>query len=190
MRTARKRGREAADAVDRRVAAQLEEPRAEWPRGCGVAAALPLSRASMVRRVVAVPGAVPISERVERRARWVLDMVGAPGLRLGDDAAVPARGVGGGRARRAARGRRARGGLLPPRAGRGDRRSGARRAGPLPRRLLVPRSARPAARAAAPGARASSRRATGERGSPSRSRTTSTCRGAGRGSACAARLRG
>ena len=39
----------------------------------------------MVRRVVAVPGAVPISERDERRARWVLDMVGAPGLRLGAD---------------------------------------------------------------------------------------------------------
>jgi peptidoglycan/xylan/chitin deacetylase (PgdA/CDA1 family) len=39
----------------------------------------------MVRRVVAVPGAVPISERDERRARWVLDMVGASGLRLGED---------------------------------------------------------------------------------------------------------
>jgi peptidoglycan/xylan/chitin deacetylase (PgdA/CDA1 family) len=39
----------------------------------------------MVRRVVAVPGAVPISERDERRARWVLDMVGAPGLSLGGD---------------------------------------------------------------------------------------------------------
>jgi peptidoglycan/xylan/chitin deacetylase (PgdA/CDA1 family) len=39
----------------------------------------------MVRRVVAVSGAVPISERDERRARWVLDMVGAPGLSLGED---------------------------------------------------------------------------------------------------------
>jgi hypothetical protein len=39
----------------------------------------------MVRRVVAVPGAVPIPERDERRARWVLEMVGAPELRLGDD---------------------------------------------------------------------------------------------------------
>src|SRR3954469_8658224 len=39
----------------------------------------------MVRRVVAVPGAVPIAERDERRARWVLDMVGASGLRLGED---------------------------------------------------------------------------------------------------------
>jgi hypothetical protein len=39
----------------------------------------------MVRRVVAVPGAVPISERDERRARWVLEMVGAPDLRLGED---------------------------------------------------------------------------------------------------------
>jgi peptidoglycan/xylan/chitin deacetylase (PgdA/CDA1 family) len=39
----------------------------------------------MVRRVVAVPGAVPISERDERRARWVLEMLGATGLRLGDD---------------------------------------------------------------------------------------------------------
>jgi len=39
----------------------------------------------MVRRVVAVPGAVPISERDERRARWVLDTVGATGLSLGDD---------------------------------------------------------------------------------------------------------
>jgi hypothetical protein len=35
--------------------------------------------------VVAVPGAVPISERDERRAHWVLDMVGASGLRLGED---------------------------------------------------------------------------------------------------------
>jgi peptidoglycan/xylan/chitin deacetylase (PgdA/CDA1 family) len=32
-----------------------------------------------------MPGAVPISERDERRARWVLEMVGAQGLRLGDD---------------------------------------------------------------------------------------------------------
>jgi hypothetical protein len=39
----------------------------------------------MVRRVVAVPGAVPISERDERRAHWVLEMVGASGLRLGED---------------------------------------------------------------------------------------------------------
>jgi peptidoglycan/xylan/chitin deacetylase (PgdA/CDA1 family) len=39
----------------------------------------------MVRRVVAVSGAVPISERDERRARWVLDMLGASGVRLGDD---------------------------------------------------------------------------------------------------------
>jgi len=39
----------------------------------------------MVRRVVAVPGAVPISERDERRARWVLEMVGASGLRVGED---------------------------------------------------------------------------------------------------------
>jgi peptidoglycan/xylan/chitin deacetylase (PgdA/CDA1 family) len=39
----------------------------------------------MVRRITAVAGAVPIAERDERRARWVLDMVGAAGLRLGDD---------------------------------------------------------------------------------------------------------
>jgi peptidoglycan/xylan/chitin deacetylase (PgdA/CDA1 family) len=39
----------------------------------------------MVRRVVAVSGAVPIFERDERRARWVLDMLGAPTVRLGDD---------------------------------------------------------------------------------------------------------
>jgi peptidoglycan/xylan/chitin deacetylase (PgdA/CDA1 family) len=32
-----------------------------------------------------VSGAVPISERDERRARWVLDMLGASGVRLGDD---------------------------------------------------------------------------------------------------------
>ena len=32
-----------------------------------------------------MPGAVPISERDERRARWVLEMLGASGLRLGDD---------------------------------------------------------------------------------------------------------
>ncbi len=34
-----------------------------------------------------MPGAVPISERDERRARWVLEMVGVPGLRLGEDVA-------------------------------------------------------------------------------------------------------
>lgn len=39
----------------------------------------------MVRRLAAVPGSDVIPERVERRARWVLDTVGAPGLRLGDD---------------------------------------------------------------------------------------------------------
>ena len=32
-----------------------------------------------------MPGAVPISERDERRASWVLEMVGAQGLRLGED---------------------------------------------------------------------------------------------------------
>jgi peptidoglycan/xylan/chitin deacetylase (PgdA/CDA1 family) len=32
-----------------------------------------------------MPAATSIPERVERRARWVLDMVGAPGLRLGED---------------------------------------------------------------------------------------------------------
>ncbi|HEY2309503.1 MAG TPA: polysaccharide deacetylase family protein [Gaiellaceae bacterium] len=32
-----------------------------------------------------MPGAVPISERDERRARWVLETLGAPGLQLGDD---------------------------------------------------------------------------------------------------------
>ncbi|HJU35901.1 MAG TPA: hypothetical protein VJ716_00595, partial [Gaiellaceae bacterium] len=30
-------------------------------------------------------GAVPIAERDERRARWVLDMVGAPDVRPGED---------------------------------------------------------------------------------------------------------
>ena len=39
----------------------------------------------MVRRLAAVSGAVPIAERDEQRARWVLDMVGASGVRLGDD---------------------------------------------------------------------------------------------------------
>jgi peptidoglycan/xylan/chitin deacetylase (PgdA/CDA1 family) len=39
----------------------------------------------MVRRLAAVAGAVPIVERDERRARWVLEMVGAQGLRLGED---------------------------------------------------------------------------------------------------------
>jgi peptidoglycan/xylan/chitin deacetylase (PgdA/CDA1 family) len=39
----------------------------------------------MVRRLAAVAGAVPIVERDERRARWVLEMVGAPDLRLGED---------------------------------------------------------------------------------------------------------
>ena len=73
-------------------------------------------------------------------------------MRLGEDVPYRARGLGGGRARRAARRRRARGGLLPPRAGRGARR-GARPARALPRRLLVPRPARSAARAAAAGAR-------------------------------------
>src|SRR3954469_20001704 len=52
----------------------------------------------MVRRVVAVPGAVPIAERDERRARWVLDMVGASGLRLGEDVPYgPEAWEGGGR---------------------------------------------------------------------------------------------
>ncbi len=32
-----------------------------------------------------MPGAVPFPERVERRARWILDTLGASGLRLGDD---------------------------------------------------------------------------------------------------------
>ena len=32
-----------------------------------------------------MPGAVPISERDERRARWVLETLGAPGLQLGED---------------------------------------------------------------------------------------------------------
>jgi hypothetical protein len=32
-----------------------------------------------------MPGAKPIPERVERRARWVLETLGAGGLRLGDD---------------------------------------------------------------------------------------------------------
>ena len=39
----------------------------------------------MVRRLAAVAGAVPIAERDGRRARWVLEMVGGPGLRLGED---------------------------------------------------------------------------------------------------------
>ena len=39
----------------------------------------------MVRRLAAVAGAVPIAERDERRARWLLEMLGAPGLRLGED---------------------------------------------------------------------------------------------------------
>jgi peptidoglycan/xylan/chitin deacetylase (PgdA/CDA1 family) len=39
----------------------------------------------MVRRLAAVAGAVPIVERDERRARWVLEMVGAQALRLGED---------------------------------------------------------------------------------------------------------
>jgi peptidoglycan/xylan/chitin deacetylase (PgdA/CDA1 family) len=39
----------------------------------------------MVRRITAVAGAVPVAERDERRARWVLEMLGAPDLRLGED---------------------------------------------------------------------------------------------------------
>lgn len=39
----------------------------------------------MVRRLAAVSGAVPIAERDERRARWVLETLGAEGLRLGED---------------------------------------------------------------------------------------------------------
>src|SRR4029077_5406855 len=38
----------------------------------------------MVRRVAAMPGAKPIPERDERRAGWVLDMLGAPCLRGGE----------------------------------------------------------------------------------------------------------
>lgn len=41
----------------------------------------------MVRRLAAVAGAVPIAERDERRARWVLEMVGAHEIRLGEDVA-------------------------------------------------------------------------------------------------------
>lgn len=39
----------------------------------------------MVRRLAAVSGAVSIPERVERRARWVLETLGAPDVRLGED---------------------------------------------------------------------------------------------------------
>jgi peptidoglycan/xylan/chitin deacetylase (PgdA/CDA1 family) len=39
----------------------------------------------MVRRITAVAGAVPIAERDDRRARWVLEMLGADELRLGED---------------------------------------------------------------------------------------------------------
>jgi peptidoglycan/xylan/chitin deacetylase (PgdA/CDA1 family) len=39
----------------------------------------------MVRRLAAVSGAVSIPERVERRSRWVLEMLGAPDVRLGVD---------------------------------------------------------------------------------------------------------
>ena len=39
----------------------------------------------MVRTLAVVAGAVPIPERVERRARWVLETLGATGARLGED---------------------------------------------------------------------------------------------------------
>lgn len=39
----------------------------------------------MVRRLAAVSGAASIPERVERRARWVLEMLGGSGARLGED---------------------------------------------------------------------------------------------------------
>jgi peptidoglycan/xylan/chitin deacetylase (PgdA/CDA1 family) len=39
----------------------------------------------MVRRITAVAGAVPIPERHERRASWVLETLGKEGVRLGED---------------------------------------------------------------------------------------------------------
>ena len=94
MRTARKRDDEAADAVDHRVAGQLEELRAEpgrrrrAPERCPPGGVRTLT-GPMVRYWRAIrpcrlaPWRSP--QRVEQRARWVLDMLGAPGLRLGDD---------------------------------------------------------------------------------------------------------
>jgi hypothetical protein len=39
----------------------------------------------MVRTLAVVPGAAPIPERVDRRASWVLEMLGASGVRFGED---------------------------------------------------------------------------------------------------------
>ena len=89
-----------------------------------------------------------IPDAVERRARWVLDTIGARELGFGDD--VPYGAEAWEQVERGERpdGRRPRGGVLPPRPGRGAKR-GAGRARPLPRGVVLPRPARSAARTAA-----------------------------------------
>src|SRR4029079_10251719 len=91
--------RGAGAAVDQRMPAQAEELRGERLRlaVCGGFCFLgpwfaarahrgdgsPLPGGPIRRRDYTRAVAIPAS--VEQRARWVLDMVGAPGLRLGDD---------------------------------------------------------------------------------------------------------
>ncbi len=98
-------------------------------------------------------GPALIPPNVERRARWVLDTLGAGHLGIGD---APLLGDSLARRRRwaASAGRRPRRGVLPSRQDRGEEWP-ARRARPVPRVGDVSRSTRSAARAAAaePGAR-------------------------------------
>src|SRR5256885_444841 len=59
--------------------------RARPPGGRWAATARPGSQAPRVRRIPAMSAAVRIPERVERRARWILDTVGGSDLQLGTD---------------------------------------------------------------------------------------------------------
>src|SRR5690348_1282904 len=55
------------------------------PRSCEASECDLSFTAARVRRLAAMSAGVEISERVERRARWVLDTLGGSGLRLGED---------------------------------------------------------------------------------------------------------
>ena len=112
-------------------------PCQRWPRS-----------ARLVRAVAAL-----IPAAVERRARWVLDTIGARDLGFGDDVAYEEAAWEQVERRRAARRRRARRGVLPSGTGRGTGFSSPGSARAVPRVLVVPRSARPACRAASAAAR-------------------------------------
>ena len=181
---------QAADAVDRRVPAELEEPRAEGPRP---------SAGLRLRFLCHGPRWYVEWWPCRAPFRFLSGTSGVPAgcstcwelraVRLGDD--VPYRPEAWEAVERGELpdGDDLAAGLLPPRAGRGarERRSTGTDASSPPPRVSI-RSTRRSSGCA--GSSGPSRRATAERGSPSRSRTTSTSPGAGRGSACAARPRG